>query len=158
HGARILDELRQPGVEIHARRGGGALGRLARFGRNLDEAPRRLDFVHSGPRRNAATFRGTTIYRINGQGGNNKLRQGRPWAAPLPLGHEGVRACPRRGVPSPAFFRAIGQAGASPSGKAPDFGSGIRRFESYRPNQPSPRRGFGWQASLDARRLRPTAP
>lgn len=25
--------------------------------------------------------------------------------------------------------------GASPSGKAPDFDSGIRRFESYRPNQ-----------------------
>jgi hypothetical protein len=25
--------------------------------------------------------------------------------------------------------------GASPSGKAPDFGSGIRRFESCRPSQ-----------------------
>jgi hypothetical protein len=35
--------------------------------------------------------------------------------------------------------------GASTSGKSPDFGSGIRRFESYRPSQlnPAPRQG-GW--------------
>ncbi len=30
---------------------------------------------------------------------------------------------------------AAAETGASPSGKAPDFGSGIRRFESSRPNQ-----------------------
>src|SRR5206468_3949860 len=34
-------------------------------------------------------------------------------------------------------------AGASPSGKAPVFGTGIRRFESCRPSQPSGLRSDG---------------
>ncbi len=33
-------------------------------------------------------------------------------------------------------FSILGHAGAWPSGKAPDFGSGDRRFESYRPSHP----------------------
>src|SRR5262249_48966107 len=50
--------------------------------------------------------------------------------AGLPLAGEGVRASPQSRL-GPCDRRA----GASPSGKAPDFGPGIRRFESYRPNQ-----------------------
>jgi putative endonuclease len=44
--------------------------------------------------------------------------------------------------------------GASPSGKAPDFDSGIRRFESSRPSQPArphadaTGRSFGWLTSV----------
>src|SRR6266545_4452097 len=38
------------------------------------------------------------------------------------------------GVPGRPFVGAP-ETGASPSGKAPDFGSGTRRFESSRPNQ-----------------------
>lgn len=33
----------------------------------------------------------------------------------------------------------MGRAGASPSGKAADFDSAIRRFDPSRPNQPMPR-------------------
>src|SRR5580658_6004302 len=33
--------------------------------------------------------------------------------------------------------RELPSLGASPSGKAPDFDSGIRRFESFRPSQPT---------------------
>src|SRR5947209_17294503 len=45
--------------------------------------------------------------------------------------HEGPVVYKRR---SPAYADAPG--GASPSGKAPVFGTGIRRFESCRPSQP----------------------
>src|SRR3954447_10190048 len=48
-------------------------------------------------------------------------------APPLPS-----RAMTAISPPSPAHAAA---AGASPSGKAPVFGTGIRRFESCRPSQ-----------------------
>jgi|KBSMisStaDraftv2_1062788.scaffolds.fasta_scaffold485253_1 hypothetical protein len=38
--------------------------------------------------------------------------------------------------------------GASPSGKAPDFDSGIRRFDPFRPSQPTLLRSFGWLTPL----------
>jgi hypothetical protein len=46
----------------------------------------------------------------------------------------------RRLVYKRALSRTVAEppAGASPSGKAPVFGTGIRRFESCRPSQPSP--------------------
>jgi putative endonuclease len=47
--------------------------------------------------------------------------------------------------------------GASPSGKAPDFDSGIRRFDPFRPSQPTLLRSFGWLTPLkisDAARQR----
>jgi hypothetical protein len=47
-------------------------------------------------------------------------------------------------VPDPK--RDFPSIGASPSGKAPDFDSGIRRFESFRPSHPVLLRSFGWQA------------
>jgi hypothetical protein len=46
-------------------------------------------------------------------------------------------------VPDPK--RDFPSIGASPSGKAPDFDSGIRRFESFRPSHPTLLRSFGWQ-------------
>ena len=45
---------------------------------------------------------------------------------------------PKRDLPS---------VGASPSGKAPDFDSGIRRFESFRPSHPTLPRSFGQRAT-----------
>ena len=45
---------------------------------------------------------------------------------------------------APAVYRTFHRLGASPSGKAPDFDSGIRRFESSRPSHPTLLRSYGW--------------
>ena len=41
------------------------------------------------------------------------------------------------------IITVVNEIGMSPSGKAPDFDSGIRRFKSGHPSQKSPRTKFG---------------
>src|SRR6266849_1597485 len=55
----------------------------------------------------------------------------------FPVERLGAATIGAQWVPAARFLSASPgpDAGASPSGKAPVFGSGIRRFESFRPSQ-----------------------
>ena len=75
--------------------------------------------------------------------GNSNSTNRRTGMAALPLGAAEAICTPLSRICGPP-------AGASPSGKAPVFGTGIRRFESCRPSQPSlAARASAGQASFD---------
>ena len=85
---------------------------------------------------------GCALARMSGSGATcfglfadcRRPRPGRDGAAARPAGLVDRRR--RHGCLSAGPRLSSRPLGASPSGKAPDFGSGIRRFESCRPSQP----------------------